>query len=164
MSRTGTQGNCFVHQLIGKGGNRGRIAAPLIWNAHIVYSIDIAVTGQLSTACWQSHVSQAFWFTTHALSSRSSNTLGQSSVQSPHPIHRSISTFGVAIIHTVLSSDNRNEFSCFNTTLIFISFQDMLYIAGAQLCMICLIIWAVTPPYQWLPSRKLSLQIKHLGI
>jgi hypothetical protein len=58
----------------------------------------MAVTGQLSTACWQSQVSQAAGLVTHALSSRSSKTFGQSSVQSPQPIQVSMSILGVAMI------------------------------------------------------------------
>jgi hypothetical protein len=69
----------------------------------INHSSTIAVTGQLSTACWQSQVSQPFGFVTHALSSLSSNTLGQSSEQSPQPMHKSISTLGVAMLSTILS-------------------------------------------------------------
>jgi hypothetical protein len=64
----------------------------------IAYSMLIAVTGQLSTACWQSQVSQAAGLVTHALSSRSSKTFGQSSVQSPQPIQVSMSILGVAMI------------------------------------------------------------------
>jgi hypothetical protein len=79
----------------------GRRTAPKKLSAR--YSNTIAVTGQLSTACWQSQVSQALGFATHALSSLSSNTLGQSSEHNPQPIQRSISTFGVAIDITILS-------------------------------------------------------------
>ncbi len=62
------------------------------------YSNAIAVTGQLSTACRQSQVSQAFGSMTQALSSLSSKTFGQNSTQSPQPMQRSISMFGVAIM------------------------------------------------------------------
>lgn len=67
------------------------------------YSRMIAVTGQLSTACWQSQVSQPFGSMTHALSSLSSKTIGQSSEQSPQPMQRSRSTRGAAIMTAILS-------------------------------------------------------------
>jgi hypothetical protein len=68
-----------------------------------IYSRMIAVTGQLSTACWQSQVSQPFGSMTHALSSLSSKTFGQSSEQSPQPMQRSRSTRGAAIMTVILS-------------------------------------------------------------
>jgi hypothetical protein len=67
------------------------------------YSRMIAVTGQLSTACWQSQVSQPFGSMTHALSSLCSKTIGQSSEQSPQPMQRSRSTRGAAIMTAILS-------------------------------------------------------------
>jgi len=88
--------------------NAGGARSPLLkWTEY--YSIDIAVTGQLSTACWQSQVSQLLGLTTHALSSLSSKTLGQSSEQSPQPIQVSMSTFGVAITNTPFFHVVRNK-------------------------------------------------------
>lgn len=62
------------------------------------YSKMIAVTGQLSAACWQSQVPQPFGSVTHAFSSRSSKTLGHSSEQRPQPMQSSMSTDGVAMM------------------------------------------------------------------
>jgi hypothetical protein len=76
----------------------------------------IAVTGQLSAACLQSQESQPVGSATHALSSLSSKTLGQSSEQSPHPIQVSISIIGVAITMTpflLMPSFKGNEDSSF---------------------------------------------------
>jgi hypothetical protein len=79
---------------------------PLIYIAGWIgiYSRMIAVTGQLSTVCWQSQASQPFALMTHALSSFNSKTLGQSSEHSPHPIQRSRSIRGVAMMIFILSS------------------------------------------------------------
>jgi hypothetical protein len=87
-----------------KNKKRGRLTAPQEkHNIKELYPSDIAVTGQLSTACWQSQVSQASGLLTHALSSLSSKTFGQRSEQSPQPMQRSISTAGVAIGIPILS-------------------------------------------------------------
>ena len=73
-------------------------AFPLALRAGAQDSSEIAETGQLSTACRQSHELHPAGSVTQALSSRSSKTLGQSSVQSPQPMHVSISTLGVTIV------------------------------------------------------------------